>query len=171
MISITHPPCSTKGYPLRINESNETTHFSQELTNTILAFSSDLYTFLLGYSVGDDNIADRGQGNTESNDREHPLRPIPAETKKRGIDLLEDLIDETINSNRRSDMLESQTPIVDGPIGPTLWREEEPTTHRYAEDGFACSKFQKDIRDFSESFIVCADLIRPETWTFPPVIR
>ncbi|KAL8936692.1 MAG: hypothetical protein Q9216_004802 [Gyalolechia sp. 2 TL-2023] len=66
--------------------------------------------------------------------------------------LLEDLIDEIVDGNRRSDLLESQMPLVKGPLGPELRRQEEATTHRYASDEFDCSQFQRDVAQFAESF-------------------
>lgn len=93
----------------------------------------------MGYSVGDD-ISIRHQGPL-SNDRGDPKEKT--HDTKRGTDPLEDLIDEVINSNRRSDLLESQTPLIKGPLGPEL--RKEPTTHTYAPEGFNCPQFQRDV--------------------------
>ncbi|KAL8721239.1 MAG: hypothetical protein Q9225_002051, partial [Loekoesia sp. 1 TL-2023] len=111
-----------------------------ELASTILALSNDLYLLLMGYSVGDD-VSIRHQ-KPLSNDRGNPKEKTH-DTKRR-TDLLEDLIDEVINSNRRSDLLESQMPLIKGPLGPEL-RKEDPTTHSYAPKGFNCPQFQRDL--------------------------
>ncbi|KAL9004268.1 MAG: hypothetical protein Q9188_002903 [Gyalolechia gomerana] len=75
-------------------------------------------------------------------------RGSPEETTSKAngrFELLEDLIDEIIDSNRRSDFLESQMPLVKGPLGHELRKKEEPTTHSYASDEFDCPQFQRDI--------------------------
>lgn len=75
-------------------------------------------------------------------------RGSPEETTSRAngrFELLEDLIDEIIDSNRRSDFLESQMPLIKGPLGHELRKKEEPTIHLYAPDEFDCPQFQRDI--------------------------
>lgn len=106
-----------------------------KLASIIVALSSDIYTFLMGYSIDDqDDTRDM------------------TKYAKRGPDLLETLIDEIIDSNSRSDLLESQMPLVKGPLGSKLQKQERPTTHRYASDEFDCSQFQRDVVKFAETF-------------------
>ncbi|KAL8722232.1 MAG: hypothetical protein Q9181_007533 [Wetmoreana brouardii] len=109
----------------------------------IMGITNDLYSFLMGYSVSDDS-SDR--------DKEmlfHGRKQASARDVRR--DLLQDLIDENMNSRRRSDLLESQIPFIKGPIGPML-RDQDTTTHRYEANEFDCIKFQQDVLAFSESF-------------------
>ncbi|KAL8824803.1 MAG: hypothetical protein Q9170_008034, partial [Blastenia crenularia] len=124
------------------------TYEAQELAKTILAFTNDLYTFLMGYSVGSD-IESRDK-DPLSNDRERDPARSPSDTDS-ATGLLEDLIDEIINSDRRSNLLESQMPLVKGPLAPEL-RKEDRTTHSYASEDFDCPQFQRDVFKFSESF-------------------
>lgn len=97
----------------------------------------------MGFSI-DDNIH-------ESKHNDHKRRPgwsTPLDDKHRANDLRNNLIDELINTNRRSDLLESQTPLIEGPVASEL-HTQEPTVHRYADGEFDCQKFQWDIKAVS----------------------
>ncbi|KAL8754817.1 MAG: hypothetical protein Q9184_004998 [Pyrenodesmia sp. 2 TL-2023] len=104
------------------------------LARTITGVSSDLYTFLMGYSV-----------DTSAKD-------ILGHVPSRKQDLLDDLIDEVIHSHGATDLLASRDRFEDGPEKSMLLKQD-PTMHRYAEEGFECQKFQRDIKDFSEAFV------------------
>ncbi|KAL9606533.1 MAG: hypothetical protein Q9179_000319 [Wetmoreana sp. 5 TL-2023] len=125
---------------------------SQGLARMILGIQNDLYSFLMGYGVSDDGSdGDRErlfQGRERASARD--VRGTLGDTKL-GRHLLQDLIDETMNSKRRSDLLESQIPFIKGPIGPML-RDQDTTTHRYEANEFDCMKFHQDVLAFSESF-------------------
>lgn len=87
----------------------------------------------MGYSIGEDLFDDQENARDMS------------KYAKKGPDLLENLIDEIMESNRRSDLLESQMPLVRGPLGRDLQKQEEPMSYRYASDEFDCSRFQRDV--------------------------
>ncbi|KAI4181501.1 MAG: hypothetical protein LQ346_006767, partial [Caloplaca aetnensis] len=106
-----------------------------ELARTIMGVSSDLYTFLMGYGV---------DAAPKINTRGH----VPS----RKNDLLDDLIDESIHSHGATDLLASRDRFEDGSKDRMLLKQD-PTTHRYAEEGFECQKFQRDITEFAEAFI------------------
>ncbi|KAL9598020.1 MAG: hypothetical protein Q9219_004776 [cf. Caloplaca sp. 3 TL-2023] len=110
-----------------------------DLASVILAFTSDLYTFLMGYSVG------AKTGEEERDPSSH--------FGERSGKIVEDLVEEIINSDRRSNLLESQVPLVKGPLVPEI-RKEVPTAHKYAADQLDCPQFQRDLSEFSESFKV-----------------
>ena len=96
----------------------------------------------MGYSIGE-NVESRNREFRPSDRGSSKEKTIQG--SKSGDDLLEDLIDEIINSNRQSDLLESQTPLLDTPLGHDL-RREDRTRHSYASDEFDCQKFQQDVK-------------------------
>lgn len=103
----------------------------------------------MGYSVGNDDNDNESVHN--DNKRvvvsEHPsLKTRLREEYQRGPGLLQDLIDDVMQSNRRSELLESQTVIAKGPIGDRVMEQEEETMHSYAtKKKFDCPKFQHDL--------------------------
>ncbi|KAL8769258.1 MAG: hypothetical protein Q9209_004759 [Squamulea sp. 1 TL-2023] len=103
----------------------------------------------MGYSFRDGDANNNNERTGSSNNYQSVRERLPG--KGRGSDLLQNLIDEMIQSTRRSDLLESQTVIAKGPIRDKIM-EQEATMHRYSSDNFDCPKFQRDIFDFSESF-------------------
>ncbi|KAL8864004.1 MAG: hypothetical protein Q9198_010164, partial [Flavoplaca austrocitrina] len=119
------------------------------LARTVFDLTNDLYSFLMGYSVGSND----NDNNLVHNDKrrvrvyEDPsLKTSLREEDQRGPGLLQDLIDDVIQSNRRSELLESQTVIAKGPIGDKLMEHEEETMHSYAaKKKFDCPKFQHDL--------------------------
>lgn len=120
-----------------------------------MGMTSDLFSFMLGYSVGD-TIADRHQGPQSTGLEDDPSRDSKSNDRdtKHETDLLQYLINEIMDSRSRADLLESQTPFVKGPVGPILRDQDTTTTHRYQADDFDCSKFQEDVMAFAESFKV-----------------
>ncbi|KAL8978973.1 MAG: hypothetical protein Q9205_005589, partial [Flavoplaca limonia] len=126
------------------------------LARTIFDLTNDLYSFLMGYSVGSD---DNDKNPVHNDNRrvvvsEHPsLKTRLREEDQRGPGLLQDLIDDVMQSNRRSELLESQTVIGKGQIGDKVMEQEEETMHSYAaKKKFDCPKFQHDLYEFAESF-------------------
>ncbi|KAL9610934.1 MAG: hypothetical protein Q9204_009051, partial [Flavoplaca sp. TL-2023a] len=112
--------------------------------------------FLMGYSVGSN---DNDNKSVQNDNRrvvvsEHPsLKTRLREEDQRGPGLLQDLIDDVMQSNRRSELLESQTVIGKGPIGDKVMEQEQETMHSYAaKKKFDCPKFQHDLYEFAESF-------------------
>ena len=103
----------------------------------------------MGYSVGSDD----NDKNPVHNDNRHvvvskhpSLKTRLREEDQRGPGLLQDLIDDIMQSNRRSELLESQTVIGKGQIGDKVMEEEEETMHSYAaKKKFDCPKFQHDL--------------------------
>ena len=101
----------------------------------------------MGYSVDADHA---------SNNKEPDVKPDviwghnalrePLREKQRGSDLIQSLIDEMIQSTRRSELLESQIVVAKGPVRDII-SEQEPTMHRYSSDSFNCRKFQRDLLD------------------------
>ncbi|KAL8889688.1 MAG: hypothetical protein Q9192_005981 [Flavoplaca navasiana] len=118
------------------------------LARTIFDLTNDLYSFLMGYSVGSDD--NDNTSNHIDNKRvvvaEHPsLKTRLREEDQRGPGLLQDLIDDVMQSNRRSELLESQTVFGKGPISDKVMEQEE-TMHSYAaKKKFDCPKFQHDL--------------------------
>ncbi|KAL8914986.1 MAG: hypothetical protein Q9171_000426 [Xanthocarpia ochracea] len=106
----------------------------QGLAKTIFGITNDLYSFLMGYSVDADHA---------SNNKEpdmiwgHNALREPLREKQRGADLVQSLIDEMIQSTRRSELLESQVVIAKGPVRDII-SEQEPIMHRYFSDNFNC---------------------------------
>ena len=102
----------------------------------------------MGYSVGNDG--NDGEAFHSNNEpvmvSEHPsLRRRLREEDQQRPGLLQDLIDDVMQSNRRSELLESQTVIAKGPMGNEVMEREE-TMHSYAaKKKFDCPKFQHDI--------------------------
>ncbi|KAL8677280.1 MAG: hypothetical protein Q9186_006291 [Xanthomendoza sp. 1 TL-2023] len=111
----------------------------QGLAKTIFGITNDLYSFLMGYSVGDEADDD-----DDGNNRKYGSSQKQLQGKRRESDFVQDLIDEMIHSTRRSELLESQIPKIEGPIGPMLV-DQEQTMHRYTSEDFDCLKFQRDV--------------------------
>ena len=102
----------------------------------------------------DDAFDDDQENGKDGNDRvivsDHPsLRQrLRGESENQRSALLQSLIDETMHSTRRSELLESQTAIAEGPIGDMIMkreRERQRTVHRYEKRRFDCPKFQHDV--------------------------
>ncbi|KAL8749088.1 MAG: hypothetical protein Q9199_007909 [Rusavskia elegans] len=117
------------------------------LAKTIFGITNDLYSFLMGYSLGDNNE----NNNDVDNDKQrvvtsdHPSLRARIRENQHGSNLLHDLIDEMMQNTRRSGLLESQTVIAKNPVGDKIM-EQEATMHRYsAKEKFDCPKFQHDV--------------------------
>ncbi|KAL8664367.1 MAG: hypothetical protein Q9168_007919 [Polycauliona sp. 1 TL-2023] len=132
----------------------------QGLAKTIFDITNDLYSFLMGYSVGGNqhNDFDLNEPNDNENGNQrivlskHPsLRQRLHNEKQRQPSILQTLIDDMIQSTRRSELLESQTVVSKGPVGEKVMQQETTTMHRYAAKGkkFDCPKFQHDVYDVS----------------------
>ncbi|KAL8853667.1 MAG: hypothetical protein Q9221_001478 [Calogaya cf. arnoldii] len=129
------------------------------LAKTIFGITNDLYSFMMGYSMDsddhdDDAFDDDQENGKDGNDRvivsDHPsLRQrLRGESENQRSALLQSLIDETMHSTRRSELLESQTAIAEGPIGDMIMkqeRERQRTVHRYVF--FFQSKFGYTLRE------------------------
>ncbi|KAL8645814.1 MAG: hypothetical protein Q9226_007131 [Calogaya cf. arnoldii] len=107
------------------------------LAKTIFGITNDLYSFMMGYSTpNDDANDDENVGNKRVIVSDHPsLRELLRGTKPHGSALLQSLVDEMMHSTRRSELLESQTSIAEGPVGDMIMeqaRERERTVRRYA---------------------------------------
>ncbi|KAL8732260.1 MAG: hypothetical protein Q9166_002832 [cf. Caloplaca sp. 2 TL-2023] len=107
----------------------------------------------MGYGTRNDNARQRKEPPFEESIDTHSRRFGKAQRgeKKRGLNLLQGLIDETMQVTERSRLLESQTSVVEGPVGDMLV-DQEATLHRCSSKGFDCPKFQRDVWNFAESF-------------------
>ncbi|KAL8946012.1 MAG: hypothetical protein Q9222_007537 [Ikaeria aurantiellina] len=96
----------------------------------------------MGYNIGG-TPADPGSREEHTRARHPHSRPQELGPED---DVLEHLIDELTDSTSRSQLLESQTPLVKGPVSDTLGKQDT-TTHRYPYDDFDCRKFERDVLD------------------------
>ena len=103
----------------------------------------------MGYSVGSDDDDNKSAQNDQRRVvvSEHPsVKTQLRDEDQRGPGLLQDLIGDVMQSDRRSELLESQTVIANGPIGDKVMEQEEETMHSYAaKKKFDCPKFQHDL--------------------------
>ena len=115
----------------------------------------------MGYSVGSDDDDNKSVQNDQRRVvvSEHPsVKTQLRDEDQRGPGLLQDLIDDVMQSNRRSELLESQTVIANGPIGDKVMEQEEETMHSYAaKKKFDCPKFQHDLYEVCTP---CQDVCR-----------
>ncbi|KAL8644959.1 MAG: hypothetical protein Q9210_006981, partial [Variospora velana] len=118
------------------------------LARTVMGVSRDLYTFLMGYSLST-SIEDRPGPSERTFFSQEPWSSSGDNTHPPADDLLDDLVDELLQSQKTADIFASRDRFDShGPEDAALTEQQrEPTTHNYAGRGFNCGKFQRDIKD------------------------